>query len=107
MVKQIISYIMQQVEDKKELKLLQGTYLVLGLGSVILCGIVGLFNRSLGVGMLIFPLVVIVALCVNVVMWALIKLGLDAVVNAAREREERDLAEAKKARAARSSRAKK
>jgi hypothetical protein len=85
-----------QVEDKREFKLLQMVYLALGVISVIVCGLVGLFNQSLGVGMLIFPLIVIVAMCMNVVTWALVKLGADTMVDLASKKEIKKLAEEKK-----------
>jgi hypothetical protein len=79
MMKQIIGYIRKQVESKRDLALLQATYLTIGVLAVVVCGLVGLFNQSLGVGMLIFPLVVVVALCMNTVAWALIRLGIEAL----------------------------
>ena len=78
MKEQISIYVRKHADSKSSLGLLQVAYLIVAVMSVIICGIVGLFNQSLGVGMLIFPLVIAIALCMNVVSWALIKLGIEA-----------------------------
>ncbi len=70
-----MNYIAKLFEERRELALLQWTYFVMSILAVLIAGIFALFNQSLGVSMLVVPLVAITAASMNVVAWALIKLA--------------------------------
>ncbi|MCL1839590.1 hypothetical protein FWF89_01125 [Candidatus Saccharibacteria bacterium] len=73
----ILEYFSRLHKEKRELALLEWTYLVMVVISVLVAGIFALFNQALGVGILIVPLVAFIAMSMNVVAWALIKLAAD------------------------------
>ena len=78
----LIESIRKLYTEKRELALLEWTYLAMIILSVIVAGIFALFNHSLGVSILIVPLVALTAMCMNVVAWALIKLAADSFLRA-------------------------
>jgi hypothetical protein len=73
----ILKHFAKLYEDKRELALLEWTYLAMVIMSVLIAGIFALFNQSLGVSILIVPMVAFIAMSMNVVAWALIKLAAD------------------------------
>lgn len=73
----ILKYFAKLYEERRELALLEWTYLVIGVVSIMVAGILALFNQSLGLAVLIVPFVALIAMCMNVVAWALIKLAAD------------------------------
>ena len=73
----LLKFIRGLYEERRELALLEWTYLIMIILSVLIAGIFALFNHSLGVSILIVPLVAMTAMCMNVVAWALIKLAAD------------------------------
>lgn len=60
-------------KENRKLELLQYAYIGLLLASVVVCGLIALFNQALGVGCLIIPLICLVAFAMNMVAWSLIK----------------------------------
>ena len=72
-----LEYFTKLYKEKRELAMLQWTYLIMVVVSVLIAGLFALFDRSVGVGMLIVPLVTLIAMSMNVVAWALIKLAAD------------------------------
>jgi len=73
----ILKYFASLYESKSELALLQWTYLAMAVVSVLIAGVFALFNQSVGVGILIVPMIASIAMSMNVVAWALIKLAAD------------------------------
>jgi len=73
----ILDYFSKLYKERRELTLLQWAYLALVIGSVVVAGIFALFDRAVGVGILIVPMVALIAMSMNVVAWALIKLTAD------------------------------
>lgn len=73
----IVKYLAKLYEERRELALLQWTYLAMAVVSVIIAGIFALINQSLGVSILIVPLVAFVAMSMNIIAWALVKLAAD------------------------------
>lgn len=71
----ILNYFSKLYSEKKELALLEWTYLAIAIASVLIAGIFALFNQSLGVSILVVPFVAFIAMSMNVVAWALIKLA--------------------------------
>jgi class 3 adenylate cyclase len=84
MVADVVNYIQRQVRERRDLKLLQISYFLIGVLSLLVAGLIGLVNQSVGVGILIVPLIVFTALSLNIVAWALIKLALDTFLPPAR-----------------------
>ena len=79
MSKKIANYILNVVENNGPLKVLQVTYGVIGISFFVVAGLVSLVNQSLGWALLVVPLVCFVALGMNVVAWALIRLMIDSM----------------------------
>ncbi len=73
----ILDKLSKMYADKRELALLELMYCAMSVFSVVAAGIVALFDQSMGVAVLIVPLVAVTAMCMNVVAWALIKLAAD------------------------------
>lgn len=67
-------YFQKLYKERKELALLEWTYLAIVIVSVVVAGIFALINQALGVSILIVPLVSFIAMSMNVVAWALIRL---------------------------------
>lgn len=63
---------------KGQVALLSYTYSAIALVSVVFAGFCALVNQSFGVAVLIVPLVSIIALCMNVVVWALVRFGIQS-----------------------------
>jgi len=76
----ILEYFSKLYSEKRELALLEWTYLAMVIVSVLIAGLFALFDQSVGVGLLIVPLVAFIAMSMNVVAWALIKLAADTIL---------------------------
>jgi hypothetical protein len=63
---------------KGQIALLSYTYGAIALVSVIFAGFCALINQSFGVAVLIIPLVSITALCMNVVVWSLVRFSIQS-----------------------------
>lgn len=112
MNKKMSNYILKVVENNGPLKILQVAYGVVGLISLVIAGLISLVNQPLGWGFLIIPLVCFVALGMNTVAWALIRLLIDTLaVQKMREMDARlaaeKVAKAKRTASARKTSAKK
>ena len=97
MKQKIANYVLNVVESNGPLKILQITYGVVGTVSLVVAGLVSLVNQSLGWGLLIIPLVTFVAVGLNTVTWALLRLCIDSL--AAQKLRELEQATAAKAKA--------
>lgn len=76
--KGVFDYFKKLYREKRELALLEWTYLLMAIISIVIAGLLALFDRSLGISILIVPLVAFIAMSMNVVAWALIKLGAES-----------------------------
>jgi len=86
MKKSVSNWFLNIVENNGPLTVLQVVYGVVGLAFLVIAGLVGILNHPLGGGLLIVPLVCFVALGMNVIVWALIRLLVD-VLAASKMRE--------------------
>lgn len=77
----IVDYFIKLYKEKSQLALLTWAYLAITVVFVILAGIFALFNQAFGLSVLIVPFVAIIALCVNVTAWALIRYLLDGIIS--------------------------
>ncbi len=59
--------------EKNQLSLLTWAYAIISIAVVIIAGLIALINQSVGVAILIIPLVAIAAMCANVIVWSLIR----------------------------------
>ena len=59
--------------EKNQLSLLTWAYAIISIAVVIMAGLIALINQSVGVAILIIPLVAIAAMCANVIVWSLIR----------------------------------
>lgn len=67
-------------QAKRELTLLQGTFLGLTLLSLMVAGLLALINQSVGVAALAIPALGAVILTVNTVAWALIRMVIENTI---------------------------
>ena len=72
-----ISYIKQLYKDKRELTILEITYLLIAVIAFLVAAIIALLNQSLGVALLIIPFIAFLAFSANLIVWALVKMLLD------------------------------
>jgi phosphotransferase system glucose/maltose/N-acetylglucosamine-specific IIC component len=73
----VIDYFIDLYKENRQITLLSWCYSALTIVFVMIAGLIALLNQPLGVGVLIVPLVCVVALCMNIVFWALIHLAID------------------------------
>lgn len=74
----ILGYFLGLYQEKKQVVLLSWAYAIIAIAVTILAGLVALINQSVGVGIMIVPLIAIVAFSVNIVMWALIRFAIES-----------------------------
>ena len=74
---EIMNGIIKLYKNHRELLLVEITYLIIMLLAFIVAGVIALFNQNFGVAALIVPLVALIALVMNIVAWAIIKLVLE------------------------------
>ena len=67
-------------KDRRELTLLEITYFAIAIVAFGVAGILALFNQDLGLRALIVPLVAFIAGLMNIVVWAVIRLIVDTLV---------------------------
>lgn len=77
----MVNAIIKLYKNHRELTLLEITYFILMIIAFVVAGVVALFSQSLGVSILIVPLVCLIAGVMNLVAWALVKLTLDNLVS--------------------------
>ena len=85
----ILRYFIGLYRKNRQLVLLSWVYGILAVVFVFIAGIFALINQSVGVAILIVPLVAICALSANVVAWALIHLMLDSTAKKLEEAEKK------------------
>jgi hypothetical protein len=85
----ILRYFIGIYRKNRQLVLLSWVYGILAIVFVFIAGIFALINQSVGVAILIVPLVAICALSANVVAWALIRLMLDSTAKKLEEAEKK------------------
>ena len=92
----ILKYFLNLYRDRKQITLLSWVYAAFAVVFVFVAGIFALVNQDFGVSMLVFPAIAIVALVANIIIWALIKLVLDAASEKAGIKEEKKSEDKKK-----------
>ena len=70
-------YLKQLYKEKRELTILEVTYLIIAIISFLVAAVIALLNQSLGVALLIIPFVSFLALSANMIVWALVRMLLD------------------------------
>ena len=73
----LLSYLKQLYKEKRELTILEITYLVITGISFLVAAVIALLNQALGVAMLIIPFVAFLAFSANLIVWALVKMLLE------------------------------
>ncbi len=63
--------------EKSQVTLLTWAYVIISVAVVIVAGLIALINQSVGVAILIVPLVAVAAMCANIFVWSLIRFILD------------------------------
>ena len=85
----ILRYFIDLYRKNRQLALISWVYGIIAVVFVFVAGIFALINQSVGVAILIIPLVAICALSANVVVWALIHLMLDSTAKKLEESEKK------------------
>lgn len=87
----MINDIIKLYKNGKELTLLEIAYFVITLVSFAVAGVIALFNQSLGVSVLIVPLIALIAGIMNIVAWSLVKLIIEHLIAARNNKEVKDV----------------
>ncbi|MBQ3309557.1 hypothetical protein IJG78_02670 [Candidatus Saccharibacteria bacterium] len=77
----MIKDLIKLYKERRELTLLEITYFTLSVITFAVAGIIALFNQSLGVSILIVPLIALIAGVVNIVAWSVVKLVIESLIN--------------------------
>lgn len=85
----ILKYFLNLYRGRKQITLLSWVYAALAIVFIFISGIFALIDQNLGISMLIIPAIAIIALVGNIVVWALVKLGLDTASEKAGIKEEK------------------
>ena len=72
-----MDYFKNLYKEHKQFALIEWTYAILTVATLLIVGLVNLINPSVGAGLLIIPLVCFIAFAMNLVAWSLIKTFLD------------------------------
>lgn len=83
----ILRYFINLYRKNRQLTLLSWVYGIIAVVFVFVAGIFALINQSVGVAILIVPLIAICALSANIVVWALVHLMLDSTAKKLDESE--------------------
>lgn len=75
----MLSYFKKLQKEDNRYGMLELAYSVIAIVSIFIAGIIALFNQSLGVSLLVIPLVAAAACVLNVMIWSLTKLVADAI----------------------------
>ena len=75
----MVNKIISLYRGGKQLILLEIAYIALAVAAFFAAGVVALFNQSLGVGILIVPLVALISGAMNVVIWSLVRSFVEAL----------------------------
>ena len=67
--------------EKSQVGLLTWAYAIISVAVIIVAGLIALINQSVGVAILIVPLIAIAAMCANVMVWSLIRFVLETHEN--------------------------
>ena len=78
LIMNILGYFLGLYQEKKQVALLAWAYGLIAVAVTILAGLVALINQSVGVAIMIVPLIAVVAFSVNIVMWALIRFAIES-----------------------------
>lgn len=88
----ILRYFIDLYRKNRQLTLISWVYGIIAVVFVFVAGVFALINQSVGVAILIVPLVAICALSTNVVVWALVHLMLDSTAKKLEENEKKKAA---------------
>ena len=76
----MVNDIIKLYKEGQKLVLLEIAYFAITVFTFGVAGIVALFNQSLGVSILIIPLVALVACVMNIIAWSLVKLIVEHLI---------------------------
>lgn len=77
----MFSYFKKLQKDNNRFGMLEYAYIIIVIVSIFIAGIIALFNQSLGVSLLVIPLIAAAAGTLNLVIWSLTKLAADALAS--------------------------
>ena len=85
----ILRFFIDLYRKNRQLALLSIVYGLIAIVFVFIAGIFALINQSVGIAILIVPLIAIAALSANIVAWALINLAFDCIAKKLDELEKK------------------
>jgi len=68
---------MKMYREKRQVSLLTWTYAIISAAVIVVAGLIALINQSVGVAILIIPLIAVAAMCANIMVWSLIRFILE------------------------------
>lgn len=69
----IIDYLRRLYQQKRELMILEFSYALVALVTFLVSAVIALLNQPLGISLLIVPLTSLLALVVNFIIWASVR----------------------------------
>lgn len=70
----IIDYLTRLYQQKRELIILEFSYALVALVTFLVSAVIALLNQPLGISLLIVPLISLLALVVNFIIWASVRI---------------------------------
>lgn len=64
--------------EKSQVCLLTWAYGIISVAVIVVAGLIALINQSVGVAILIIPLIAVAAMCANVMVWSLIRFVIES-----------------------------
>lgn len=92
----MLNYLSKLYHENRKLELLEVSYLIIAVAAFLIAAVIALFNQSLGVGVLIVPLIVILTFAVNIVTWSVVKFVAEEGTKRLGDKAEQDTKKAKK-----------
>lgn len=82
--------------EKRQVSLLTWTYAIISAAVIVVAGLIALINQSVGVAILIIPLIAVAAMCANIMVWSLIRFILETHEQKARAKARAEKQSSKK-----------
>lgn len=77
----MVNDLIKLYKEGQKLTLLEIAYFAITILAFGVAGIVALFNQSLGVSILIIPLITLIAGVMNIIAWSLVKLIIEHMIS--------------------------
>ena len=82
----MVNDLIKLYKEGQKLVLLEIAYFAITILAFAIAGVIALFNQSLGVSILIIPLVTLVAGIMNIIAWSLVKLIIEQMISSRKQK---------------------